>query len=236
VPSPGNRDEDASGGWIHGDNPFLPPPHERDPVRRLRGRLAAPVPLWSAGVVAPTADGPDADGPGADGPGTDGPGVGGPAADGPAADNSSAGGPAAHGSVAGRSRRAALPVSAVLVADGDPGLILGLVDGDSELWPVLESTGRFAVSVLRWEHRALADAFAGLMPAPGGPFRLTEWTDTDWGPVPTSVQTWAGCRLLRARPFGWSLAVEAEVERIELGEESDPLLHRRGRYFTPPGS
>jgi flavin reductase (DIM6/NTAB) family NADH-FMN oxidoreductase RutF len=206
---------DASGGWIHGDNPFLPPPHERDPVRRLRGRLAAPVTLWSAGVVAPTAAGP---------------------ADNSAADNSAAGGPAAHGPVAGRSRRAALPVSAVLVADGDPGLILGLVDGDSELWPVLESTGRFAVSVLRWEHRALADAFAGLMPAPGGPFRLTEWTDTDWGPVPTSVQTWAGCRLLQARPFGWSLAVEAEVEHIELGEESDPLLHRRGRYFTPPGS
>jgi 3-hydroxy-9,10-secoandrosta-1,3,5(10)-triene-9,17-dione monooxygenase reductase component len=134
-----------------------------------------------------------------------------------------------------RTLRAALPVSAVIVADGDPGLVVGLVDGDSELWALLETTGRFALSVLRWEHRALADAFAGLMPAPGGAFRLAEWTDTDWGPVPTSVQTWAGCRLLQARAFGWALAVEAEIERIELGEESDPLLHWRGRYFTAPG-
>jgi 3-hydroxy-9,10-secoandrosta-1,3,5(10)-triene-9,17-dione monooxygenase reductase component len=74
-----------------------------------------------------------------------------------------------------------------------------------------------------------------LMPAPGGAFRLAEWTDTDWGPVPTTVQTWAGCRLRQARPFGWALAVEAEIERVELGEENDPLLHRRGRYFTSPG-
>ncbi|MEQ7129179.1 flavin reductase family protein [Actinopolymorpha sp. B11F2] len=204
MPTQESGDEAGGGGLIHGDNPFLPPPHERDPVRRLRGRLAAPVTLWSAGVAATGTAGELA---------ADTAGV----------------------AAAGRSRRAALPVSAVIVAEGEPGLILGLVDGDSELWPLLESTGRFTVSVLRWEHRALADAFAGLMPAPGGPFRLAEWTDTDWGPVPTSVQTWAGCRLMRARPFGWALAVEAELERIELGEENDPLLHRRGRYFTAPG-
>jgi 3-hydroxy-9,10-secoandrosta-1,3,5(10)-triene-9,17-dione monooxygenase reductase component len=32
-----------------GDNPFAPPAEERDPARRLRGRLAAPVTLWTAG-------------------------------------------------------------------------------------------------------------------------------------------------------------------------------------------
>jgi 3-hydroxy-9,10-secoandrosta-1,3,5(10)-triene-9,17-dione monooxygenase reductase component len=170
------------------DNPFLPPPHERNPVRRLRGRLAAPVTLWTAGQE----DG------------------------------------------RGRGSRAGLPVSAVVVADGDPGMLLGLVDENSELWSVLEDTGHFAVSVLRWEHRSVADAFAGTMPAPGGAFRLTSWRDTDWGPVPESVQTWAGCRLLGARAFGWALAVEAEIEHIDLGEEADPLIHRRGRYFTAP--
>ncbi|HZC27368.1 MAG TPA: flavin reductase family protein [Actinopolymorphaceae bacterium] len=171
------------GGRIHGDHPFLPPPHERNPVRRLRGRLTAPVTLWTAAV---------------------------------------------------RERRAGLPVSAVMVADGEPGKVLGLLDDNSELWPLIEDGGRFAVSVLRWEHRSLADAFAGLMPAPGGTFRLSEWTDTDWGPVPSSVQTWAGCRLLSSRPFGWALAVEGELEHVVLGDETDPLLHRRGRYFTVP--
>jgi 3-hydroxy-9,10-secoandrosta-1,3,5(10)-triene-9,17-dione monooxygenase reductase component len=34
---------------IHGEHPFLPAPEERDPVRRFRGRLAAPVTIVTAG-------------------------------------------------------------------------------------------------------------------------------------------------------------------------------------------
>lgn len=169
---------------IHPDHPFLPPEHEREPVRRFRGRLTAPVTLWTA------------------------------------ADD------AGH--------RAGLPVSSVVVADGDPAHVLGLVDQDSELWETIERAERFAVAVLRWEHRELADAFAGLMPAPGGPFRVGRWRETEWGPVPEEVTTWAGCRLRDARPLGWSLAVDGELVRIELGDDPDPLLHRRGRYLTLP--
>lgn len=130
--------------------------------------------------------------------------------------------------------RAGLPVSAALVVDGEPGLLLGLIDEDSELWGVLHRSERFAVSVLRWEHRALADAFAGVVPAPGGPFTLADWASTPWGPVPEGVSTWAGCRLREAKPIGWALAVEAEIEHVELGDDADPLLHRRGRYLTLP--
>lgn len=37
-------------GEIHeGENPFTPPESERDPVRRFRGRLAAPVTIITAG-------------------------------------------------------------------------------------------------------------------------------------------------------------------------------------------
>lgn len=37
-------------GEIHeGEHPFIPPEAERDPVRRLRGRLAAPVTIITAG-------------------------------------------------------------------------------------------------------------------------------------------------------------------------------------------
>jgi 3-hydroxy-9,10-secoandrosta-1,3,5(10)-triene-9,17-dione monooxygenase reductase component len=39
-----------------GDNPFNPPHELRDPARRLRGRLAAPVTVWTAG----DGDGPTA--------------------------------------------------------------------------------------------------------------------------------------------------------------------------------
>ena len=34
---------------IHSDHPFLPPEGERDPARRLRGRLGGTVSLWTAG-------------------------------------------------------------------------------------------------------------------------------------------------------------------------------------------
>jgi flavin reductase (DIM6/NTAB) family NADH-FMN oxidoreductase RutF len=39
-------------GTVTGDNPFVPPIDERDPVRRFRGRLAAPVTIVTAGEGA----------------------------------------------------------------------------------------------------------------------------------------------------------------------------------------
>lgn len=33
---------------IHSSHPFLPPPEDRDPIRRLRGRLPAPVSIWTS--------------------------------------------------------------------------------------------------------------------------------------------------------------------------------------------
>jgi flavin reductase (DIM6/NTAB) family NADH-FMN oxidoreductase RutF len=40
---------DDSQGEIHDENPFAIPPEERDPARRFRGRLAAPVTLVTSG-------------------------------------------------------------------------------------------------------------------------------------------------------------------------------------------
>lgn len=34
---------------IHSDHPFVPPEPERDPLRRFRGRLPAPVTIWTTG-------------------------------------------------------------------------------------------------------------------------------------------------------------------------------------------
>ena len=39
----------VSSGAIHDEHPFVPPPEQRDPVRRLRGRLVAPVTIITAG-------------------------------------------------------------------------------------------------------------------------------------------------------------------------------------------
>ena len=124
----------------------------------------------------------------------------------------------------------------MLVADGEPGRVLALLDPDSELWDTASRSGAVAVSWLSYGDRNLADAFAGVAPAPGGPFKLAEWADTEWGPVPATAVTWAGCRLVAdgTRDVGWGLLVEGVVEHIELGdEEAAPLVHRRGRYLRP---
>jgi 3-hydroxy-9,10-secoandrosta-1,3,5(10)-triene-9,17-dione monooxygenase reductase component len=163
------------GAQIHSGDPFATPEQDRSTVRRLRGRLAAPVTLW-------TAPGP-----------------------------------------------AGLTVSSVLVADGEPGRVLGLVDAESELWEAAAAAGRFAVVRLDADAERVADRFAGLLPAPGGPFATGDWAETGYGPVPAAAATWAGCRLVGARPCGWGLLVEATIETVRLGE-SAPLVYYRGRY------
>jgi len=167
---------DPPGARIHTTDPFAPPDEERSAVRRLRGRLAAPVTLW-------TAPGP-----------------------------------------------AGLTVSSMLVADGEPGRVLALIDEESDLWDTLAAGGRFAVAPLGPGDRQLADRFAGLMPAPGGLFAGGEWTPTEYGPVPAHAGTWAGCRLTGSRPMGWALLVEGEIETIATGPSPAPLVHYRGRY------
>jgi 3-hydroxy-9,10-secoandrosta-1,3,5(10)-triene-9,17-dione monooxygenase reductase component len=175
------------GGEIHHTDPFATPPHARSAVRRLRGRLPAPVTLWTAYGGGP----PDGGGP---------------------------------------VESAGLTVSSLLVADGEPGRLLGLIDDESELWEAASASGRFAVAPLGPAHRQLADRFAGLFPAPGGLFATGAWTGTPYGPVPTEPGDWVGCRLDGTREYGWGLLVEATIEVIELSDEAGPLLHYRGRY------
>jgi flavin reductase (DIM6/NTAB) family NADH-FMN oxidoreductase RutF len=172
---------------IHSDHPFLPPEPQRDPLRRLRGRMPLPVSVWTA----------------------------------------ERGG-----------SRAGWTVSSMLVAEGDPPEVLGLLDEDSDLADLLTEGGEVAVSLLGWPHRRLADAFAGAAPAPGGAFRLGRWTETPWGPVLFDATAWLGARLLRAPDkAGWSLLLRGEIEKVEIGAAPiDGLLgYVRGRYRAIAG-
>ena len=150
--------------------------------------------------------------------------------------------------------RTGLTVSSMLVVPGEPAHVLGLVDPDSDLALAVETTGTAVVALLSWAHRDLADAFAGVAPAPGGPFRGGTWQDTDWGPVLEGVSSWAGIRLVGpGSAVGWSVLLDGVVEHVHLIPEPDPdrdpdpgadpvgagagapLVHRRGRYQRPGG-
>jgi flavin reductase (DIM6/NTAB) family NADH-FMN oxidoreductase RutF len=129
--------------------------------------------------------------------------------------------------------RAGLTVSSLMVARGEPSRVLALLDPDADLTETLEATGRAVVNLLAWQHRDLADAFAGLAPAPGGAFRMAEWEDTAWGPCLVGVSAWAGVALESTAPVGWSSLVTCRIEHLALLEDQPPLVHRRGRYQRP---
>lgn len=131
-------------------------------------------------------------------------------------------------------RPVGLTVSSTVVVEGEPGRLLGVLDEESALWEALDLGAPFAVMTLGLADRQLADAFAGLMPAPGGPFASRAWQETEYGPVLPGAAAWAGCRLDGASQVGWSRLAEAVIERVELATDdvSVPLLQWRGRYMT----
>jgi len=126
-------------------------------------------------------------------------------------------------------------MSSLMVADGEPAHVLGLVDPDSDLWTALNRDRLAVVQLLGWEHRSLADVFAGQAPAPGGAFRAAAFHQTSWGPLVAGAGGWLGVRLSEEPPMqvGWSMLARAVVEHAEIGPETDPLVHRRGRYLRP---
>ena len=130
---------------------------------------------------------------------------------------------------------AGLTVSSLMVANGQPARVLALVDPDSDLAEAVADTGRAVVQLLSWSHRDLADAFAGTAPAPGGPFRTGSFEGTAWGPRLTDATTWAGTTLESAAEVGWSSLLTLRIEEVSVGDDDEPLVHRRGRYVRPGG-
>ncbi len=129
--------------------------------------------------------------------------------------------------------RSGLTVSSTLVALGEPGAVLGLLDPDSDLADALVPGARLVVQLLEWRHRNLAEQFAGTMPAPGGAFNVAEFESTAWGPRLVGAGAWLGAEVRDVRAVGWSSEIWAEVQHVEVGAEQQPLLHRRGRYVQP---
>ena len=126
--------------------------------------------------------------------------------------------------------RAGLTVTSLMVASGEPARVLALVDPDSDFVDTFQASGAAVVQLLQWADRDLAEGFAGTAPAPGGVFGQATFVTTDWGPRLARAATWAGVRLESAADVGWSGLLTCTVEHVEVGDDSDPLGHRRGRF------
>ncbi|MFO7548336.1 MAG: flavin reductase family protein [Acidimicrobiia bacterium] len=126
--------------------------------------------------------------------------------------------------------RAGLTVSSLFVVEGEPALIYAQVGLLTDLWEAVGATGRFVVHVCANRQQPPADVFAGLRPSPGGMFAGVEHRDTEWGPALAGLPDRAFCRLRQADEVGYSGVVVGEVERIEVSDLTDPLVHFRGGY------
>lgn len=170
----------------YGD-PWADAPGERDPLRRLRGRLVLPVTVWLANA-------------------------------------------------SGTGYEVGLTVSSVLVAQGDPAMLAGLVSPASELADVLTSgPSCFVAHVLSAQHKRLAQHFAGELPAPAD---LLTTRPSAYGPLLEAAGDRLLCRTVSTKPFGWSLLVEAEVAEAQVGAAGKALAWWRGGFqvLPAPGS
>jgi flavin reductase (DIM6/NTAB) family NADH-FMN oxidoreductase RutF len=134
------------------------------------------------------------------------------------------------------SDRSGLTVSSYLVAAGEPGHLLAVVDPESDLLATVLVSHRAVVQLLEWGHQQVAEMFAGQFPSPGGLFRGDEWEQTEWGPRLRSASTWVGLRFSAVEPrdVGYTVLLDGEVEAVTVGDEIEPLVHLRGRYVRPP--
>ena len=125
---------------------------------------------------------------------------------------------------------AALTVSSLMVAEGDPSSVVALVGTTTDLWEAVESSGRFVVHILDASRREDADAFAGIRPRPGGPFAGVAVGSSDWGPVLEAVPNRLYCRLSSSTELPFHQLLTAEVERVEVADLDDPAVYFRGEY------
>ncbi len=162
-----------------GSDPFLAA--EQDPARRLRGRLTAPVTVWTAY---------DSDG-----------------------------------------IPAGITVSSVLVVEGEPPEVIGLLGPLSEFWDVVSHSKRFVVHVLQADQTRIADQFA--LRYPGEPFEGLSMSSTPWGPVLDAIAVRAACSFSGYMEAGYSLLVRGRIDDVVVeNDDVYPLVHYRGRYLT----
>ena len=125
--------------------------------------------------------------------------------------------------------RAGLTVSSVLVAEGDPAVMLGLIDSLSDVYDFIVERGRFVVHVLHVGDQRLAGLFAGTYPA--DPFEEVDAVDGAFGPVIAGARHLISCEFLGSTDIGFRELVCGRIERIDLDPgDSSPLLRYRGQY------
>ncbi|MGH9106245.1 MAG: flavin reductase family protein [Acidimicrobiales bacterium] len=123
-----------------------------------------------------------------------------------------------------------LTISSVLLGQGQPPVLAGLVSPTSDLAALLRPpSARFVVHVLGAAHRRLAQHFSGDLPAPE---EMLAVLGSPHGPLLQAVGDRLLCRTTSTKPLGWSVLVEAEVDEVQAGAAGRGLAWYHGAYHT----
>lgn len=144
-----------------------------------------------------------------------------------------AGGVVAVTTVTDRGFRATT-VSAALVASIEPLQALISMERDSQMEEWLLESRSFAVSILPWRQKLLADQFAGLAPLASSTFAGIDFFTASTGcPIIRAAIGWMDCALVTDVVTGDHRLLVGDV--LAAGEgalsEAEPLIYYRNRYL-----
>jgi flavin reductase (DIM6/NTAB) family NADH-FMN oxidoreductase RutF len=123
-----------------------------------------------------------------------------------------------------------LTVSSVVLSEGEPAMLAGLVTPLSDLADVVgRPPGYFVVHLLSAAHRRVAQHFAGDVPAPA---EMLAARQSAHGPLLEAVTDRLLCHAISTKPFGWSMLVEAEVDEIQVGDAGRGLAWYHGAFHV----
>jgi flavin reductase (DIM6/NTAB) family NADH-FMN oxidoreductase RutF len=131
-----------------------------------------------------------------------------------------------------------LTISAFTVVSLEPTMVLACIERDSEMLHLVESDGRFAVSILDREQQVFADLFAGLGPRPSRDFQgIPHHLLPSGCPGLDKAAAWFDCEVDQIVDGGDHMVVFGAVISIGLGpERDDPLISYDGAYRRIEGS
>jgi flavin reductase (DIM6/NTAB) family NADH-FMN oxidoreductase RutF len=121
-----------------------------------------------------------------------------------------------------------LTVSSLIVAQGEPAVLAGVISPSTQLADALATpSAQFVVHLVGAPQRRLAQHFAGELPAPA---EMLATRLSQHGPVLEALGDRIFCRVSSIKPFGWSLLVEAEVAHAEVGGRDKALAWYYGAF------
>lgn len=128
---------------------------------------------------------------------------------------------------------AGITVSAMSSVSLDPPLVMVALARKRFITPIVSTSGRFAVNVLRHDQQALSDCFAHAPVSPG----REEFCGAEWGPGPTGLPLLDGtlaaleCSVVRTFSVGDHELFIGRVDSLRVDGEGDPLLYFRRQYL-----